>query len=101
MQVVALGLPFMFGFFVFISLMRGAGDTITPMLVMFGTVVINVILDPFLINGWSVGPLAFPELGIRGRLSPLSSPGAGDARRPLHHAVGNARDPDQSRRYET
>ncbi|OYR91991.1 MATE family efflux transporter [Halorubrum sp. E3] len=66
MQVVALGLPFMFGFFVFISLMRGAGDTITPMLVMFGTVVINVILDPFLINGWSVGPLAFPELGIQG-----------------------------------
>jgi len=45
------------------------------MLVMFGTVVINVILDPFLINGWSVGPLAFPELGIQGRLSPLSSPG--------------------------
>ena len=62
MQVVALGLPFMFGFFVFISLMRGAGDTITPMLVMFGTVVINVVLDPFLINGW----WAFPELGIQG-----------------------------------
>lgn len=66
MQVVALGLPFMFGFFVFISLMRGAGDTITPMLVMLGTVVLNVILDPFLINGWSLGPLAFPELGIQG-----------------------------------
>ncbi|WP_323675884.1 MATE family efflux transporter [Halorubellus sp. PRR65] len=73
MQVVALGLPFMFGFFVFISLMRGAGDTITPMLVMFGTVVINVILDPFLINGWTlladaplVGTVAFPELGIEG-----------------------------------
>lgn len=66
MQVVALGLPFMFGFFVFISLMRGAGDTITPMIVMFGTVVVNVILDPFLINGWSLGPLVFPELGIQG-----------------------------------
>ncbi|WP_231186460.1 MATE family efflux transporter [Haladaptatus sp. DYF46] len=66
MQVVALGLPFMFGFFVFISLMRGAGDTITPMVVMFGTVVINVILDPFLINGWTIGPLAFPEMGIQG-----------------------------------
>jgi putative MATE family efflux protein len=66
MQVVALGLPFMFGFFVFIALMRGAGDTITPMVVMFGTVVLNVILDPFLINGWSVGPIAFPELGVQG-----------------------------------
>ena len=66
MQVIALGLPFMFGFFVFISLMRGAGDTITPMLVMFGTVVINIVLDPFLINGWAIGPIAFPELGIEG-----------------------------------
>ncbi|WP_135662275.1 MATE family efflux transporter [Halorhabdus rudnickae] len=73
MQVIAVGLPFMFGFTVFISLMRGAGDTITPMLVMFGTVVLNVILDPFLINGWAVvdgaplvGTIAFPELGIQG-----------------------------------
>jgi putative MATE family efflux protein len=36
------------------------------MLVMFGTVILNVILDPFLINGWSLGPLVFPELGIQG-----------------------------------
>jgi len=66
MEVIALGLPFMFGFFVFIALMRGAGDTITPMVVMFGTVVVNVVLDPFLINGWAIGPIAFPELGIEG-----------------------------------
>jgi putative MATE family efflux protein len=66
MQVISLGLPFMFGFFVFISLMRGAGDTITPMLVMFGTVVVNVVLDPFLINGWAIGPVDFPEMGIEG-----------------------------------
>ncbi|ELZ21370.1 MATE family efflux transporter [Natrinema limicola] len=62
MQVISLGLPFMFGFFVFIALMRGYGDTITPMLVMFGSVLLNVILDPFLIFGW--GP--FPRLGIEG-----------------------------------
>ncbi len=62
MQVISLGLPFMFGFFVFISLMRGAGDTVTPMLVMFGTVVLNVALDPFLIFGW--GP--FPAMGVEG-----------------------------------
>jgi putative MATE family efflux protein len=73
MQVIALGLPFMFGFFVFISLMRGAGDTVTPMFVMLGTVIINVILDPFLINGWTVvsgaplvGTVAFPEMGVEG-----------------------------------
>ncbi|MFW6437244.1 MAG: MATE family efflux transporter [Halococcoides sp.] len=73
MQVIALGLPFMFGFFVFIALMRGAGDTITPMVVMFGTVVLNIALDPFLIYGWTilesaplVGTVAAPQLGIQG-----------------------------------
>ena len=62
MEVISLGLPFLFGFTVFIALMRGAGDTVTPMLVMFGTVVVNVVLDPLLIFG--VGPL--PELGVQG-----------------------------------
>ena len=66
MQIVSLGLPLMFGFFIFISLMRGYGDTITPMLVMLGTVILNIALDPFLIFGWSLGPLSFPELGITG-----------------------------------
>ncbi|MFB6211468.1 MAG: MATE family efflux transporter [Halobacteriales archaeon] len=62
MQVISLGLVFMFGFFVFISLMRGYGDTVTPMLVMFGSVAVNIALDPFVIFGW--GP--FPELGVAG-----------------------------------
>ena len=62
LQVISLGMIFMFAFFVFMSLMRGYGDTITPMLVMFVTVVVNMALDPFLIFGW--GP--FPELGIVG-----------------------------------
>ncbi|MCD2205199.1 MATE family efflux transporter [Halobacterium sp. KA-6] len=62
MEVVALGLTFMFGFAVFIALMRGYGDTITPMLVMFGSVVLNIVIDPFLIFGW----WAFPEMGIQG-----------------------------------
>ena len=62
MRVISVGLPFMFGFFIFLSLMRGYGDTITPMLVMLGTVVFNVAIDPFLINGWWVAP----ELGVEG-----------------------------------
>ncbi|MEZ3170115.1 MATE family efflux transporter [Halorubrum sp. RMP-47] len=62
MEVISVGLPFLFGFTVFIALMRGAGDTITPMLVMLGTVVLNVALDPLLIFG--VGPL--PQLGVEG-----------------------------------
>jgi putative MATE family efflux protein len=73
LRIISLGLPAMFGFFIFLSLMRGYGDTVTPMLVMLGTVILNVALDPFLINGWMlvanaplVGTVAFPELGIEG-----------------------------------
>jgi putative MATE family efflux protein len=62
MEIISLGLPFLFGFTVFIALMRGAGGTVTPMLVMLGTVILNVALDPLLIFG--VGP--FPQLGVEG-----------------------------------
>ena len=62
LEIISLGMVFMFAFFVFMSLMRGYGDTITPMLVMLATVVVNLVLDPFLIFGW--GP--FPEMGVVG-----------------------------------
>lgn len=62
MRLISLGLVFMFGFITFMALMRGAGDTVTPMLVVAGSVGLNVALDPVLIFGW--GP--FPEWGIRG-----------------------------------
>ncbi|WP_313695604.1 MATE family efflux transporter [Halorarum halobium] len=65
MEVIAQGLVFMFGFFVFVALMRGYGDTITPMLVMLGTVVLNIVIDPFLIFGFESNPL-FGMLGARG-----------------------------------
>jgi len=62
MEVFFLGMPALFGFFVFSSLMRGYGNTKTPMRVMFVSVALNVVLDPFLIFGWWV----FPEMGIAG-----------------------------------
>ncbi|MFB6071554.1 MAG: MATE family efflux transporter [Halobacterium sp.] len=62
MRVISLGLVFMFGFLMFISLMRGYGDTVTPMVVMFFSVVLNIALDPFLIFGWWV----FPRMGLEG-----------------------------------
>ena len=65
MRVISAGLPFMFGFFVFIALMRGYGDTVTPMLVMFGSVVLNIAIDPLLIFGFEDNPL-FGMLGLRG-----------------------------------
>ncbi|MFC6838172.1 MATE family efflux transporter [Halomarina ordinaria] len=62
MRLIGLAMPLLFGFSVFVSLMRGYGDTVTPMVVMFGTVVLNMALDPVFIFGW--GPV--PELGIVG-----------------------------------
>ena len=62
MKVFFLGLPFLFGFFVFSSLMRGYGNTRTPMRVMVVSVAINVVLDPLFIFG--AGPI--PGMGIEG-----------------------------------
>ncbi|WP_418282600.1 MATE family efflux transporter [Halorubrum sp. DTA98] len=57
MEIIFLGIPLMFGFFVFSALMRGYGDTRTPMAVMFLSVLLNVVLDPFLIFGFANNPL--------------------------------------------
>jgi putative MATE family efflux protein len=65
MKIISVGLFAMFGFAVFISLMRGYGDTVTPMLVMFGSVVLNIILDPILIFGFENNPL-FGYLSLGG-----------------------------------
>ncbi|WP_321112692.1 MATE family efflux transporter [Halorussus salinisoli] len=62
MEIFFVGLPFMFGFLAFSALLRGYGDTRTPMRVMAVTVVLNVVLDPILIFG--VGP--FDAMGIEG-----------------------------------
>lgn len=57
LEVLFLGLPLMFGFFVFSALLRGHGDTRTPMFVMVLSVFVNVLLDPFLIFGFEGNPL--------------------------------------------
>ncbi|WP_254522581.1 MATE family efflux transporter [Natrinema caseinilyticum] len=62
LRIFFLGLPFLFGFFVFVALMRGYGSTRAPMRVMFVSVVINLVLDPLFIFG--VGPL--PRLEVEG-----------------------------------
>ncbi|WP_425499226.1 MATE family efflux transporter [Natronosalvus rutilus] len=65
MEVIFLGIPLMFGFFVFSALMRGYGDTRTPMLVMVVSVFLNVLLDPFFIFGFADNPL-FLWLNLEG-----------------------------------
>jgi len=62
LKIIFAGMPFMFGFFIFSSTLRGIGDTVTPAIMMVVSVILNIILDPLLIFG--VG--FFPELGVQG-----------------------------------
>ena len=62
LEIISIGLFSLFGFLVFQSLMRGFGDTVTPMILMLGTVILNIIIDPIFIFGWWI----VPELGVQG-----------------------------------
>lgn len=61
-SLLSLGLPTTVGFVAFLALMRGSGDTITPIPVILGSLALNATLDPLLIQGRWIAP----ELGIRG-----------------------------------
>lgn len=62
LKIIFAGMPFMFGFFIFSASLRGIGDTMTPAVMMFSSVILNIILDPVLIFG--LGP--FPAMGVEG-----------------------------------
>ncbi|MDO9537574.1 MAG: MATE family efflux transporter [Thermoplasmata archaeon] len=61
-KIIFTSMPFMFMIMTFASILRGWGDTWTPMIISAISVVINVVLDPFLIAGF--GP--FPAMGVTG-----------------------------------
>ena len=56
-RIIFIGVAFMFWFFIFDALSRGWGDTRTPLYLMGISVVINVVIDPFLILGFTDNPL--------------------------------------------
>jgi len=64
-RIVVLGNVFTFSFYVFMALLRGWGDTTTPMYLMVLSVVCNIALDPFLILGFAGNPL-FGWVGLGG-----------------------------------
>ncbi|WP_254859711.1 MATE family efflux transporter [Natronomonas gomsonensis] len=64
-RTIFLGVVFMFGFFIFQALLRGWGDTRTPLYLMALGVALNVILDPFLILGFDQNVL-LSGLGLDG-----------------------------------
>jgi putative MATE family efflux protein len=57
-----LGAFLIYGYFVVTAAFRSAGDTRTPFLLLGGSVLVNLVLDPLMILGW--GP--FPALGVYG-----------------------------------
>ncbi len=62
MKISFIGMIFVFTFMVFQSLMRGAGDVKTPMYIVLGTVLLNLILDPLFIFGYGF----IPAYGVSG-----------------------------------
>ena len=62
MRISFIGMIFMFTYMVFQSLMMGVGDVKTPMYIVLGTVLLNLILDPLFIFGYSF----IPAFGVAG-----------------------------------
>ncbi|MET0546727.1 MAG: MATE family efflux transporter [Caulobacterales bacterium] len=62
MRVSFISLVFNFSFFTYQSIMRGVGETTTPIYIVAGTVALNFVIDPPLIFGW--GPI--PAMGVMG-----------------------------------
>ncbi|MHB9134197.1 MAG: MATE family efflux transporter [Armatimonadota bacterium] len=62
LQIFLIALPFAFGVFLISSMLRGIGDSTTPLYFQTASVALAVILDPVLMFGW----LGFPRLGLNG-----------------------------------
>jgi putative MATE family efflux protein len=62
LRIIFAGIPFMALSFIYGALMRGVGDTVTPMIVELSANLLNIVLDPFLIFGWGL----FPRLEVAG-----------------------------------
>jgi len=59
-RIMMIAMPLTFTFILFTSLMRGVGDTMTPLLALSVSTIIGLALTPTLIRGW----LGLPQLGV-------------------------------------
>ena len=62
LNIFLMGLVFMFGYNAVSAILRGLGDSRTPVVFLAISTAINIVLDPLLIIG--IGP--FPRMGIAG-----------------------------------
>jgi MATE family, multidrug efflux pump len=60
--VQLLGAVLIYGYYVVTAAFRSAGNTRTPFVLLGGSVILNLVLDPLMILGW--GPI--PALGVYG-----------------------------------
>lgn len=58
--IMFLGMPGFFIFLIITSILRGVGDTITPLFSLVLSMIVGVILTPALIQGW----WGLPQLGV-------------------------------------
>lgn len=59
-RIMFLGMPGFFIFLIITSILRGVGDTITPLFSLILSMIVGVILTPALIQGW----WGLPQLGV-------------------------------------
>src|SRR5690606_18266215 len=59
-HVMLASMPLLFILILVTSMMRGVGDTVTPLYVFGITTVIGLVLTPALIRGWA----GLPQLGV-------------------------------------
>jgi len=62
LKISLSGVILMYLMFTISSILRGIGDTVTPLMFMGTGIVINAILDPFMI----IGIWPFPKMGLNG-----------------------------------
>ena len=62
LRIVLWTLPLSFGIFLIASMLRGIGDSRTPVYFQASSLGLNAILDPLLMFGWA----GFPKLGLNG-----------------------------------
>ncbi|MEO6079745.1 MAG: MATE family efflux transporter [Steroidobacteraceae bacterium] len=59
-RVCLYAMPGFFAFLLITAIMRGVGDTITPLLALVVSTIVGLIVTPALINGW----MGLPHMGV-------------------------------------
>lgn len=59
-RTMLLGMPLFFVFMVLTSMLRGVGDTITPLLTLLLSIAVGLVVTPALIQGW----WGLPQIGV-------------------------------------